>query len=250
LSGGSGVGELAADVVHVQFAGLLDEQLELRFGKSSRLPVDQDAVADDHQGRNRGDAVGGGQSGLGLGVDLPEEDVGVPVGCCIEYRGEGPAGSTPLSPEVDQRDALGVGELFEVPGGQFNSCHRRTPSEQAGEEATPLRLGGLDFGTGMAAIAPVGCGHGFPHGCDVLTAPGPGRLSTGVALRCSAHTLISLLGDTPGSISSCEYDTPGGIVVVNSTEGPPMTDTLVTGDPLVHDPEAKRKVVNRLKRAQ
>ena len=29
-----------------------------------------------------------------------------------------------------------------------------------------------------------------------------------------------------------------------------MTDTLVTGDPLVHDPEAKRKVVNRLKRAQ
>lgn len=29
-----------------------------------------------------------------------------------------------------------------------------------------------------------------------------------------------------------------------------MTDTLVPGDPLVHDPKAKRKVVNRLKRAQ
>ena len=29
-----------------------------------------------------------------------------------------------------------------------------------------------------------------------------------------------------------------------------MTDTLVTGDPLVHDPEPKRKVANRLKRAQ
>ncbi len=29
-----------------------------------------------------------------------------------------------------------------------------------------------------------------------------------------------------------------------------MTDILVPGDPLVHDPKAKRKVVNRLKRAQ
>ena len=50
----------------------------------------------------------------------------------------------------------------------------------------------------------------------------------GDVYKRQAHTLISLLGDTPGSISSCEYDTPGGIVVVNSTEGPPMTDTLVT----------------------
>lgn len=28
-----------------------------------------------------------------------------------------------------------------------------------------------------------------------------------------------------------------------------MSDTLASSDPLVHDPEAKRKVVNRLKRA-
>ena len=81
VRGGSQAGCLAAslgaDVVHVQPAHGLDDLLQCRGGQGAGLGEDQDAVAEGHQGGDRGDPGRGGECLLGLGVDLAEHDVGV-----------------------------------------------------------------------------------------------------------------------------------------------------------------------------
>src|SRR5690606_16662127 len=105
---------------------------------------------------------------------------------------------------------VSVSQLLEAPCGQVNGRHGRSPSEQTGEEAAPLRLRGLDLGTRVAAVAPHRCGHGAADGRHMLPATGPSRLSAGAALRRSAHMLISLLRDTPGGIGVMRSSYSGG----------------------------------------
>ena len=108
------LGEFLADLVHVELADLAEQIVERRLRERPGLAEQLDAVAEDHQCRNRHDAQRSGELLLGLGVDLGERDVRVLLGRLFEDRTEHLARSTPLGPEIDERDALAGDRLFEV----------------------------------------------------------------------------------------------------------------------------------------
>lgn len=71
------LGDLPPHVVHVEVPCGLNELLELWCGEGARLRVDHDSVAEDHQGRDRGDSEFSCQLLLSFRVYLAEHDVGV-----------------------------------------------------------------------------------------------------------------------------------------------------------------------------
>src|SRR5262249_6484039 len=111
-----------ADLVHVQRAGLLDEGLEALRRDATGLLVEDDAVADDHQGRDRLNAESRLKILVGVDVDLAEHDVLVPRGHLFEDRREAVARPAPIGPEVDERDAI-AGLLVERGRGEFLGGH-------------------------------------------------------------------------------------------------------------------------------
>ena len=97
---------LRADDVHVELADLADDVLQGGLRQGAGLAEDGDAVAVDDERGDLGDAVHLRQLGLGLGVDLGEDDVLVALGHALEDRSELTAGTAPGGPEVDEDDAV------------------------------------------------------------------------------------------------------------------------------------------------
>lgn len=124
LGGGRGllVGDGGAHLVHVGIPHGLDELLKSLLGQCPSLGVDDDSIADRHQGRDGGDLEDLGEPGLGLGVHLGEDDVGVGFADLLEDRGKRPARPAPGGPEVDEDDGAvlhGRGEgLFSQGNGR------------------------------------------------------------------------------------------------------------------------------------
>src|SRR5690606_39668137 len=69
------LGDLRADLVHVERLDLADDLLQRLAGERAGLVEQEDAVAERHQRGDRLDAGGRGQLPLVLGVDLAEHDV-------------------------------------------------------------------------------------------------------------------------------------------------------------------------------
>src|SRR5690606_483198 len=117
------LGDAAADVVHVHGAGLLDQLLQLRFAQRAGLGVQDDPVADDHQGRDRGDLEGAGRLLLGLGVYLADHDGGVLRGDPLVDGCEEAAGLAPAGREVDHDHVVAVEDVLDVLARQFSGGH-------------------------------------------------------------------------------------------------------------------------------
>ena len=91
--------------------------------QGARLREHEHAFAEDHQRRNRLDTERTGKILLGLGVDLPEDDVGVLLRHLLEDRGEHPAGAAPRGPKVDQHDVVAGDGRFERVLGEGDGGH-------------------------------------------------------------------------------------------------------------------------------
>lgn len=117
------VGDGCPNFPHVDIAHGLDELLEPLLGQGAGLRIQDDAVADRHEGGDGRDLEDLGQAGLGLRVDLAKDDVRVGIADLLEDGGERPARAAPRGPEVDKDDGAvlhGGGErLF----GQRNGSH-------------------------------------------------------------------------------------------------------------------------------
>ena len=92
-------------------------------GSAPGLVEEEHAVAEEHEGRDRGDRRHLGELLLGLGVDLAEDDVGVVLRRLLEDGRELAARPAPGSPEVDEHDALAAHGLLEVGQGQLTRAH-------------------------------------------------------------------------------------------------------------------------------
>ena len=114
---------LGVHLRHVQALDAVDDLLQARRGQRTGLGEDEHALPEGHEGRDRGDAGGTGQSVLGLGVDLREDDVGVLLGGCGEDRRERSAGSAPGGPEVDEHDVVAGDDRVAVGGGEVTGGH-------------------------------------------------------------------------------------------------------------------------------
>src|SRR4029453_8704488 len=89
--------QLRADGVHVERADLRDQRLQRLLRKGTRLAEHEDAVTEGHERRDRGDVDRGGESLLGLGVHLGEDDVVVLLGHVLVDGSEALAGPTPAA---------------------------------------------------------------------------------------------------------------------------------------------------------
>ncbi len=92
-------------------------------GQRAALAEDQDAVAEAHDRRDRGDLRGTGQRLLGLGVDLAEHDVVVLVARLLVGRRELAARAAPRGPPVDEHDVARRDGLLEGVGGELDGGH-------------------------------------------------------------------------------------------------------------------------------
>src|SRR5450756_1704014 len=110
------LGDLGADLVHVQVLDRRHDLLERSRGQRAGLGEDEDAVPERHQGRDRGDAHPTGELLLGVGVDLRVHDVGVLRGRRLEDGPEHAARAAPRGPEVDEHDAVAFDGLLEGNG--------------------------------------------------------------------------------------------------------------------------------------
>ena len=117
-----------ADLVHVEFARLADQLLQRRLGQRAGLGVQDDAVADHHQRRDRRDSERAREFRLGFGVDLGEHRVRVLARHALEDRAEHAAGTAPGRPEVDQHQPVAPGHRVEVLRRQLDRRHRRASS--------------------------------------------------------------------------------------------------------------------------
>lgn len=100
------LGDLLADLVHVEGLGLLHEVPERLLREHAGLVEQQDAVAEDHQRRDRADAEPRRELLLRLGVDLAEGGVREVLGDLLVDRAEGLARRAPARPEVEQHQAV------------------------------------------------------------------------------------------------------------------------------------------------
>jgi hypothetical protein len=115
--------DAAPHVVHVQGPDLADQVLEGGGRQGAGLGVEDDTVAHGHHGGDRGDAERLSDLDLGLGVDLAEGDVAVPLRRLLEHGPELAAGAAPRRPEVDEHGAGGVDDAREVLCGQLDGGH-------------------------------------------------------------------------------------------------------------------------------
>src|SRR5699024_4042786 len=84
-------------------------------------------VAEGHQGGDRLDPGHRGELLLGLGVYLPERDVGVLAGSLLVDGRELLARTAPVRPEVDEHDLVVGDGLLEAVGGDVDSRHDDSP---------------------------------------------------------------------------------------------------------------------------
>src|SRR5699024_9704700 len=104
--------------------------------------VDEHAVAERHERRDRGDLELGGELLVRVGVHLRERDVLVRVGDALEHGAELLARTAPLRPEVDEGDAVGGHRLLEVLKRESCGRHRGVPFKsrmRAGERSLRIR---------------------------------------------------------------------------------------------------------------
>ena len=87
--------------------------------------VEDDLLAEYHQGRNRADVEAGGEPLLYFGIDLGKDDVAVHFRSCLEGWRECAAGTAPASPEIDDDDIAGGNGLLEVIFGELYCRHGR-----------------------------------------------------------------------------------------------------------------------------
>ena len=114
---------MAPHVVHVEVSDRADDLVECRRWQRAGLGVDQDAVAERHQGGDRGHVGGARQAALLLGVDRPEDEIGVGFRRGLVGWGKLPARAAPARPEVDEEDAAVLDRLVEVLLGQLDGGH-------------------------------------------------------------------------------------------------------------------------------
>ena len=118
--------QLAAYVLHVEVAHGLDQLVERRRRQRAGLGEDQDALAEDHQRRDRGDLRSSGQGVLLLGVDRAEGQVGVGLRRGLVGRRELAARAAPARPEVDEERVVLLDALLEVLTRQLDRGHGST----------------------------------------------------------------------------------------------------------------------------
>jgi CubicO group peptidase (beta-lactamase class C family) len=123
----SGRAHARPDLVHVELFGLRNQLLKRRLGQRAGLLVKHHVVADDHQRRDGRDLERGRHLGLGLGVDLAEHRVRVPLRSLLEDRPEHPARPAPCRPEVDENQAAAAHRRVKVLGRQLDRRHCLPP---------------------------------------------------------------------------------------------------------------------------
>ena len=101
----------------------LDDLLEAGRRQRTGLAEDEDAVAEAHDRRDRGDLRGTGERLLGLGVDLAEDDVVVLLARLLVGRRELAARAAPRGPPVDEHDVARRDGLLEGVGGELDGGH-------------------------------------------------------------------------------------------------------------------------------
>src|SRR5690606_38128204 len=117
------LGELFADLVHVEVPDGGDHLLQRGCREGAGLGEDEDAVAEGHERGDRGDAGLCGQLGLGLGVHLAEDDVRVGLRGALVDGCEHAARAAPGRPPVDEDDAVLADGLAEGVGGEVDGGH-------------------------------------------------------------------------------------------------------------------------------
>ncbi len=83
-----------------------DELVDRFRGHRARQRPEQQAIPQYHQSGNRSDLECRRETGLGLGVDLSEPDIGVARRCGLEYRRERATRPTPRGPEIEEDNPL------------------------------------------------------------------------------------------------------------------------------------------------
>src|SRR4051794_32837337 len=117
------VANLGAHLVHVEPLDRRDQLFEGRRRQRTGLAEDEDALAEGHQRRDRGDLGCLRQPPLRLGVDASEHHVVVPLRSLLVDRRELSARATPGGPEVDEYDVVRGHGLLEGLTGQRDGTH-------------------------------------------------------------------------------------------------------------------------------
>ena len=128
------------------------------------LAEDEDAVAEAHDRRDRGDLRGTGQRLLGLGVDLAEHDVVVLVARLLVGRRELAARAAPRGPPVDEHDVARRDGLLEGVGGELDGGHAGCSS--FGVWVCPPKGRRHPHGCAPARCGQVWNAHAVPHHPD------------------------------------------------------------------------------------
>ena len=111
------------NLFHVQGLCLRDQVLKSSGRKSTGVTEDQDAFAEDHQGRDRRDLCGSSKFLLRISVDLAENDVWVLLRDGLEDGAELTARAALGRPEINQDDLVGINGLVEVLSGELDGTH-------------------------------------------------------------------------------------------------------------------------------